>query len=172
MNPSVAKPTIYPVYQPWRLQTLQSIAGFVVFHHNSTSKPNQLQEYHLWVCANLPEKKITTVKQPVYRTKPWIDRMNSQWNYLTGLSWYFQPKCSDKPTKRRQGCCPVVSNSNHCHLWNYSTSPSQQLGLARWEHKRPQDPLGTRGNGDISKARFNIKSFPNWEYYPKNGNNI
>ena len=64
MNPSVAKPTIYPVYQPWRLQTLQSIAGFVVFHHNSTSKPNHLQEYHIWVCVNLPEKKSQQWNNP------------------------------------------------------------------------------------------------------------
>ena len=56
MNPSVAKPTTYLIYQPWGLQTLPSVPGFVVFHHSSTSKPNQLQENHIWVCANLPPK--------------------------------------------------------------------------------------------------------------------
>ena len=33
----------------------------------SSSQSNQLQEYHIWVCANLPKKTITTaVKQSVY----------------------------------------------------------------------------------------------------------
>ena len=33
---------------------------------------NQLQEYHIWVCANLPKKTITTVKQSVYETKTFL----------------------------------------------------------------------------------------------------
>ena len=35
----------------------QSVAGFVVFYKNTAFKPNQLQEYHIWVCANLPKKQ-------------------------------------------------------------------------------------------------------------------
>ena len=55
--------------------------------------------------------------------------MKRYWIFLAGLWWFFQRKCSDKPTKQRQRCCPIVSISNHCHLWSYySTSLTQQLG--------------------------------------------
>ena len=56
MNPSVAKPTIQPVYQPWGFQTLHSVAGFVVSRHNSISIPYKLQECRIWMCVNLPKK--------------------------------------------------------------------------------------------------------------------
>ena len=62
------KPTIYPVDQPWGLQTLQSVAGFVVFYQNSTSKPNQLQEYNNWVCVKSPQRTTTNYTSP-YRLR-------------------------------------------------------------------------------------------------------
>ena len=62
---------IFFIAEMWKnTDGINSHAGFVVFHHNSTSKPIQLQEYHIWVCANLPKKTITTVRQSVYRAKP------------------------------------------------------------------------------------------------------
>ena len=57
MNLSVWKPSIYHAYHSWGLQTPQSVSGFVVFHHNSNSKPNQMQEYHIWVCASQSPQK-------------------------------------------------------------------------------------------------------------------
>ena len=155
LNPSVAKPTIDPVYQPWGLQTLQSVAGFVVFHHNSTSKPNQLQEYHICVCANLPKKQSQQQWSNPCMKKPWFDKMKFKWNYLTGLWWFFQPKCSDIPTKQRQTCCSV-SNSNHCHFWSCSTSPSQQLG---WRGAQRQGVHWSKWKSNTSPFKCAIVSF-------------
>ena len=63
-----------PAYNLSSLSTLRASSTsercrFCCFYHNSTSKPNQLQKYHIRVCANLP-KKVTTVRQSVYGTKP------------------------------------------------------------------------------------------------------
>ena len=54
-------------------KTPQSAEGFVVFYQNSISKsqnptkPNQLQNYHIWMCVKL------TKKQPPQWKNQYID---------------------------------------------------------------------------------------------------